>query len=353
MLTVKTHIAPSTIHGIGIFADEFIPKGKIVWVFHPHVDLALTEEMILELDPPCREQVRKYSYFDGPSQKFILCGDDARHFNHAEDPNCDDHDTQVAHVTVAARDIQEGEELTCNYSVFDARYSPEELIPGAATFGTNAQRVQGAFGHGRIGSFRNTAIAPGRAGIPESKGSRPSWRRWLRPFSMTLLLLAGTTSQATSKPPLLARQEASSASGPTGGPIAPAPALPGAPEAIQAQSPIREISSEDALAAFTAKTVFLDARSTEAYDKGHVRGAWNLPVASAALDEHLVEFEVTVRPQPDTPLVVYCSGPDCPDSHNLATKLFQLGYRKILIYVDGFPDWAAKKRPVDQAPAQK
>jgi rhodanese-related sulfurtransferase len=179
-------------------------------------------------------------------------------------------------------------------------------------------------------------------------------RRWLRPFSaLLLLLLAATTAQAASKPTPQARQEASSASGPTGGPIAPAVPLPGAPEALQAQSPIREISSEEAWAAFTAKTPFLDAGFADVYAKGHVRGAWNLPVASAALDERLVEFEVSVRPQPDTPLVVYCSGNGCPDSDHLATKLFQLGYRKILVYVDGFPDWVAKKRPVDQGPGQK
>lgn len=129
MLTVKTHLGLSPIHGIGIFASEPIPKGKIVWVFHPNVDLALTEDMIQALDPHCRAQVEKYCYFDAPSQKYILCGDDARHFNHSTEPNCDDHDTQVAHVTVAARDIGEGEELTCDYSVFDARFFPEELNP--------------------------------------------------------------------------------------------------------------------------------------------------------------------------------------------------------------------------------
>lgn len=166
-------------------------------------------------------------------------------------------------------------------------------------------------------------------------------------LTTALLILAASAVQAAPKQPHQPPQGPAKASEPTRGPITPAQPLPGAPEAVQAQSPIREISSEEAWGAFAAKTVFLDARFAEAYAKGHVPGAWNLPVASAALDEHLVEFEVTVRPQPDTPMVVYCSGPDCPDSHNLATKLFQLGYRKILVYVDGFPDWTAKKRPVD------
>jgi hypothetical protein len=33
MLLVKTTIAPSPIHGIGLFADQFIPQGTRIWEF--------------------------------------------------------------------------------------------------------------------------------------------------------------------------------------------------------------------------------------------------------------------------------------------------------------------------------
>jgi SET domain-containing protein len=36
--------------------------------------------------------------------------------NHSEEPNCDD---IGSYITLAARDIQPGEELTCDYRVFD------------------------------------------------------------------------------------------------------------------------------------------------------------------------------------------------------------------------------------------
>lgn len=137
------------------------------------------------------------------------------------------------------------------------------------------------------------------------------------------------------------------------GPNHPTTPSPEPPEATQRQSPVREITSEQAWAEFTAKTPFLDARFSYLYTKGHVQGAWNLPIAEASFDEHLVEFEVTVRPQPGAPVVVYCSGSDCPDSHHLATKLLHLGYTNILVYVDGYPDWVAKKRPVDKGDKQK
>ena len=52
---------------------------------------------------------------DPETEKYILCGDDARFFNHADDPNCDDSKRDT---TLALRDIPEGEELTVNYRTF-------------------------------------------------------------------------------------------------------------------------------------------------------------------------------------------------------------------------------------------
>ena len=39
MLLVKTKLNISPIHGIGLFAVEFIPAKTIVWKFHPAIDL--------------------------------------------------------------------------------------------------------------------------------------------------------------------------------------------------------------------------------------------------------------------------------------------------------------------------
>ncbi|MDQ5872260.1 MAG: rhodanese-like domain-containing protein, partial [Acidobacteriota bacterium] len=39
------------------------------------------------------------------------------------------------------------------------------------------------------------------------------------------------------------------------------------------------------------------------------------------------------------PVVVYCSGGNCEDSHMLAEKLYMVGFDNVLIYKDGFPDW--------------
>jgi SET domain-containing protein len=82
----------------------------------------LSAEQIAALHPAAREQIEKYTYLDRRLGKFVLCGDDARFFNHAETPNCHDYPDDDGGTTVAARDIEPGEELTSDYASFDANH---------------------------------------------------------------------------------------------------------------------------------------------------------------------------------------------------------------------------------------
>jgi SET domain-containing protein len=120
MLLVKTKLNTSCIHGVGLFADEFIAEGTVIWKFHPLIDLRLTEKQINQLAEPACEQIKKYTYREMRTGLYVLCGDDARFFNHSADPNClDFYHNEEEDLTVAHRNINTGEELTCNYALFD------------------------------------------------------------------------------------------------------------------------------------------------------------------------------------------------------------------------------------------
>ena len=41
----------------------------------------------------------------------------------------------------------------------------------------------------------------------------------------------------------------------------------------------------------------------------------------------------------DLPIVVYCSGGACEDSHMLSQKLWGIQFNNVYVYKDGFPDW--------------
>ncbi len=129
MLLVKTKLDISKIAGIGLFADEFIKEGQVVWEYNSKFDLLYTKEEIDQLGDVAKEQLHNYSYLDKNYGKYLLCGDDARFFNHSDNPNCKDNNSihRTADVTVASRDINKGEELTCNYKIFyqDIKDHPE------------------------------------------------------------------------------------------------------------------------------------------------------------------------------------------------------------------------------------
>jgi SET domain-containing protein len=115
VLRVPTYLAPSLIHGIGLFAAAPVPAGTIVWERDATFDRDVDEIALAVLEPVAQLQVQRYAYVDPERRARILCADDARFFNHAEDANCRDLAGSGGDVTEAARDIEEGEELTWDY----------------------------------------------------------------------------------------------------------------------------------------------------------------------------------------------------------------------------------------------
>ena len=127
MLCIKSKIANSNISGIGLFADENIKKGTVVWKFEPSLDLLYTKKEVFNFTPEARKQFFNYAFLDTFHNKYMLCGDDARFFNHSDEPNCND---SMRDITITNRDIKRGEELTVDYKSFygDIQSHPEILV---------------------------------------------------------------------------------------------------------------------------------------------------------------------------------------------------------------------------------
>jgi SET domain-containing protein len=115
VLLVPTFLAPSAIHGIGLFAAEPIPAGAAVWRLDAGFDLVIDEVALTGLSTLAQLQIQRYAYVDPVLRVRVLCADDARFFNHADDANCRDAPGSGGRATVAVRDIEDGEELTWDY----------------------------------------------------------------------------------------------------------------------------------------------------------------------------------------------------------------------------------------------
>jgi len=118
MLKVKTKLDKSRIAGIGIFADQFIPKDSILWEYTPSHDKEYTQEEFDKAEGLDREFLQTYCFRF--TDKFFLCVDNSRFFNHSDTPNCysSDFNENSLGYTKALRDINIGEELTDDYLGF-------------------------------------------------------------------------------------------------------------------------------------------------------------------------------------------------------------------------------------------
>lgn len=121
MLLVNAKAGPSSIHRIGLIAQEFIPMGTRIWEFVPGFDVLIPEADLEHLSPASREQALYWSYFHPATRTFVMSSDDDRFTNHSDDPN-----TRVSgDCTVGVRDIQPGEEITNDYNELDVLNFPD------------------------------------------------------------------------------------------------------------------------------------------------------------------------------------------------------------------------------------
>ena len=120
MILVSISLKPSAIHGLGCFANEPIAKGQITWTYDDRIDRRIPAAELEDLPQPIQDFLSVYAYAEmvGGHRVLTLCGDHSKHMNHSLDPNII-LDPNGSGNEMAARDIEAGEELTCNYFSFD------------------------------------------------------------------------------------------------------------------------------------------------------------------------------------------------------------------------------------------
>jgi rhodanese-related sulfurtransferase len=102
-----------------------------------------------------------------------------------------------------------------------------------------------------------------------------------------------------------------------------------------------EIDYNDVAALHAKGALFLDARRTSVYEEGHIAGSRSFSVWESDIDDKVNALfnERSDPSQQNQPIVIYCSGGACEDSHMLAQKLWGIQFNNVYVYKDGFPDW--------------
>ena len=111
----------------------------------------------------------------------------------------------------------------------------------------------------------------------------------------------------------------------------------------QAPGAIQATPFDEAVRMFhSRKVLFLDARSPEDFQKGHIKGAVNLP------DYRFDEVFGRVAAQLDEAegIITYCDGEECVLGLNLARKLSRLGYNNVTYISNGWTTWQQHNLPI-------
>ena len=90
------------------------------------------------------------------------------------------------------------------------------------------------------------------------------------------------------------------------------------------------------------EALIVDARDNPSFAAGHISGALSLPLVDVAAG--LAAFRT--KAPPTATIVVYCNGFNCHDSMDLGSRLLGVGYRKVFVFLGGYPEWRDAGYPI-------
>lgn len=115
MFHIKIKLKESPLQGIGLYADENIKQGQKIFSENPDLVLIFTSDQFSQLSEDSQQTVRHYGFFDKTKKLWHLSFEDIRFCNHEVNATMTLQNSSL----VATRDIQQGEELTEDYSEFE------------------------------------------------------------------------------------------------------------------------------------------------------------------------------------------------------------------------------------------
>lgn len=98
----------------------------------------------------------------------------------------------------------------------------------------------------------------------------------------------------------------------------------------------------------------VDARKAAEFGEGSIAGAISVPydpeksAKEVGFDPKMDTFNYAAKlPDKNAKIVVFCNAGSCWKSYKAATALANDGYKNIFWYREGFPDWKARKLPIE------
>jgi rhodanese-related sulfurtransferase len=109
------------------------------------------------------------------------------------------------------------------------------------------------------------------------------------------------------------------------------------------------ISTEELVTRLEQKETleFWNVLTDQYYSFENIKGSRHVPLDQIGRE---VAYENIPK---QTEIIVYCAGPECPQSGMAAQKLLALGYTNVKAYEGGLEDWEAAGLPIEKENQQK
>lgn len=97
----------------------------------------------------------------------------------------------------------------------------------------------------------------------------------------------------------------------------------------------------------------VDTRKASEFGEGSIKGAISVPydpeksAKAADFDASQDKFDMGKLKDKNATIVVFCNAGTCWKSYKSATVLSKNGYKNVNWYREGFPDWKARKLPIE------
>jgi len=119
------------------------------------------------------------------------------------------------------------------------------------------------------------------------------------------------------------------------------------PDAGAQESPLHvegatTIDASAARVLFDQAVPFVDVRTDELWEAGHIPGAVFLNLFNGLNEGNLLKVAAK-----DQEVVIYCDGPGCKRSSKACAKAVSWGFEKVYYFRVGFPAWRAAGYPTD------
>jgi SET domain-containing protein len=121
MMHIKYKLDKSRNHGIGLFADQNIKKGNLIYSSSPVLDVNITSKQFNSLSENEQKEIKYWGFWIEKDKVWHVDFDVSKFLNHSFEPNTTQDFSKKDAFLIATKDIREGEELTQNYLEFESK----------------------------------------------------------------------------------------------------------------------------------------------------------------------------------------------------------------------------------------